>query len=162
MKRFMAIVGIMVMTALAACQKNNVSKIPHITFISMYPDSAQGRTIKAGSPLDTVDITFRIIDGDADLGNDHNSTNYDIYIKDSRFDSGYHGYFFPSISSEAMDATKGIEGTCTFQQLAAFLIPRNDSVHMKNGDTLYYELYIKDRGQHESNHIVTPTFYIKP
>jgi hypothetical protein len=148
--------GIIVMLLVfTACQKNTISKIPQIRFQSLTPDS-----VKAGSGLDTVNITFYLTDGDADLGNDPNGTNYDIYIRDSRTDT-FKGYFFPSISSEAEDATKGIEGYCTFQQLGAFLIPRADSAHL-NGDTLYYEIYIKDRAQHESNHITTPNVYILP
>lgn len=123
----------------------------------MYPDS-----IKAGSALDTLFIKFYLEDGDADLGNDQSTTNYDIFLKDSRYDTGYGGYFFPYIDPAAENSTMGLKGTCTFKQLAAFIVPRNDTVHMKYGDTVQYELYIKDRAGHASNHITTPQLYIKP
>jgi len=155
MKRFVAFIFI-ISAASTACQKNTVSKIPQIRFQSMTPDS-----IKAADVLDTVNITFFLEDGDADLGNNPYDTVYDIYIRDSRVDT-FKGYFFPSISQEAEDATKGISGYCTFQQLGALLLPRQDSMHIKNGDTLYYEIYIKDRAKHESNHIYTPKLYILP
>ena len=124
--------------------------------MNMYPDS-----VKAGSGKDTVYIQFHLQDGDADLGNDPNSTNYDLFIKDSRYDT-FQGYFFPPIASQVEDPKKGIEGTCIFQMLGALIIPRQDSVHIKQGDTTSYELYIKDRAGHESNHITTPKLYIKP
>ena len=122
----------------------------------MYPDS-----IMAGSSKDTVNIQFHLQDGDADLGNDPNSTNYDLYIKDSRYDT-FQGYFFPPIASQVEDPKKGLEGICTFQMLAALIIPRQDSIHIKQGDTASFELYITDRAGHKSNHITTPKLYIKP
>lgn len=156
MKR-LYITGFVMFLALAACHKNTISKIPQITFESLTPDS-----VKAGSQ-DTVSITFRYVDGDADLGNrPANDTSYDVYLKDSRYDTGYVGIYLPDIASQAEDATKGMEGVCTIKQLAAFLVPRQDSLHMATGDTLHYEMYIKDRAGHESNHITTTSFIIKP
>lgn len=137
-----------------ACKRAGQSKIPEIKLISMTPDS-----VKAGSQ-DTVYITFKLVDGDADLGNDPGGQVYDIYLKDSRVDT-FIGYFFPEISADVRDAGRGVEGICTFKQLAAYLIPREDSLHMATGDTLFYELYIKDRARNESNHIVTQNLYIK-
>ena len=155
MKRYIAAV-VIIMLAFTACQKNTVSKIPKIRFQNMYPDS-----VIAGSGLDTVSITFFLTDGDADLGNDPTGTKYDIYVRDSRVDT-FQGLFFPTISPDAEDATKGIQGYCTFQELGAFLLPRTDSIHTHFGDTLHYEFYIVDRAQHESNHITTPDIYILP
>jgi hypothetical protein len=153
--RFYVAVAVCLVIAFGSCKHSTpLSDIPSIRLVSMTPDS-----VRAGSQ-DTVYITFSLADGDADLGNDPNGTVYDIYMKDSRVDT-FQGYFFPTISSDVTDAGKGVEGTCVFKQLAAFLVPR-DSLHMITGDTLFYEIYIKDKAQHESNHITTPKLYIRP
>jgi len=124
----------------------------------MLPDS-----IKAGSSADTLFIYFDFKDGDADLGNkDPNGKDYDIYFNDKRFDSGYQGYFFPSIDPGIEDASLGISGTGVFKMLAANIAPRGDSIHKNFGDTTYYEIYIKDRAGNMSNHITTPLVYIRP
>jgi hypothetical protein len=144
--------------AVACKKKNNLSKIPQISFLEMLPDS-----IKAGSSADTLFIYFDFKDGDADLGNkDPNGKDYDIYFNDKRFDTGYQGYFFPSIDASIEDASLGISGTGVFKMLAANIAPRTDSIHKNFGDTTYYEIYIKDRAGNISNHINTPVVYIRP
>ena len=153
MKYYAILVVCVLGLLLASCSKNNLSKIPQIGNLTLQPDS-----VKAGSSQDTVYLTFHFTDGDADLGNDPNSTNYDIYLKDSR-DSSISGYFFHYIPSQAADPSTGIQGYCTIKILAAFLLPRAN--HPK-GDTLHYEVYIKDKAQHESNHLNTPNIYIRP
>ena len=154
MKRIVFFMIASALLALSACHRNTLSKIPKIAFISMNPDS-----VKAGNSADTVFIVFHLQDGDADLGNDQNGTNYDIYMIDSRTDST-QGYFFPSIDKAVENPQYGLVGYCTFKMQAAFLVPRPD--HMLTGDTVHYEIYIKDRAQNESNHIITPDIYIRP
>jgi len=126
----------------------------------MQPDSVQ-----SGSPTDTVFIAFSFSDGDADLGNNPNDTIYDVYLRDSRYDtpgSTFTGYFFPPIDQTIENPDNGISGTAVFKQLAAFLLPRQDSNHIKNGDTLYFELYIRDRAGHNSDTIKTTNLYLLP
>ncbi len=157
MKPYLAFTIIAIL-AFSACKKsNNASKIPQIKFLQMQPDS-----IQAGSSFDTVYITFSFSDGDADLGNDPYGSNYDIYIKDCRFDTTFSGYFFPAIDQSIEDPNKGISGTAVFKQLAANITPRTDSNHLKNGDTVYYQLYIRDRAGHNSDTIKTTNLYIRP
>jgi hypothetical protein len=159
MKPYLAF-AVFILVAFAACKKSNsASKIPQISFLEMAPD-----TLNAGSSADTLYIYFSFSDGDADLGNPPNPDGpYDIYIKDSRYDSlGFIGYYFPAIDQSIEDPNKGISGTAIFKQLAANITPRPDSIHLKNGDTLYYQLFIKDRAGHASDTITTTTLYLKP
>ncbi len=158
MKRCWAIL-FLVPILIVSCQKNTVSKIPKISLAGF-----QGDSVVAGSPYDTVTMLIHFIDGDADEGVDPNNTKgyYDIYLKDSRYDTGYVGYFFPTIDKGVENSSKGLEGTIIFQQLAALLSPRPDSIHSKFGDTLNYEIYIADRARNTSNHITTPNFIIRP
>lgn len=156
--RYIAVLAVLIfLGGFWACKKNKLSNIPHIDLRSMYPDS-----IQAGSGTDTLYILFGMQDGDADLGNDQTTVNYDIWIKDKRFDTGYSGYFFPQIDTRAENPSTGVVGTCLFKQVAAFITPRPDSIHMHYGDTTSFELYIVDRAGHQSNHITTGNVFIKP
>ena len=145
--------------AFSACQKNTVSKIPSIALIYFGPDS-----IKLNR--DTAFLEFRLTDGDGDLGNDPNSTatpiKYDIYIKDFRYDTGFAGYFFPAIDHAIEDPKKGLEGTCLFAFLPSILTSRSDSLHLLNGDTTRFEVYIEDRAGDTSNHIFTSNIIMRP
>jgi len=143
---------ILIAAAFSACKKNTMSKIPEISLIAFGPDSMS-------LALDTAYLVFHLQDGDADLGNDPTSTNYDIYIKDYRFDSGYVGYFFPTIDGSVENPNKGIQGTCTFLFPPGLIAYRQDSVHIKR-DTTHFELYIVDRAGNQSNHIITPNIIL--
>ncbi len=149
----------LIAVAVFSCQKSSdVSKIPQIGLI--YFGSTQG----ADSIIQNIDtglLQFSIVDGDADLGNSATGTQKDIYIKDSRYDTGYVGYFFPTIDQSIEDPKKGIQGICTFVFTPDMLSMRYDSLH-KAGDTVSLELYIVDRAGHQSNHIVTGKIYIRP
>ena len=85
MIRYTALLALLVLV-FSSCHKNDMSNIPNISALSLQPN-----TVKAGSSEDTVFIIFHLQDGDADLGNDPNSNKYDIFLKDSRFDSGFIG-----------------------------------------------------------------------
>jgi hypothetical protein len=153
MYRYLALF-IVVLLTIASCQKtNDVSNIPQISSLSVKPNM-----VKAGSSSDTVYLSFHFKDGDADLGINTSGTVYDIYLVDSR-DSDTSGYFFPDINSSVENPSTGIDGNCTVKLLAAFLIPRSTR---PNGDTLRYQVFIKDRALNTSNVLVTPDIYIKP
>lgn len=157
MKKILPVIFISVLS-LASCKKDTLSKIPIIKFLSLTPGSIVG-----GSSLDTVYVSFHVQDGDADLGVPQDNQHFDMYIQDSRYTNlGFVGYYFPAIDGSAEDATKGLTGTITYSALAATITPRSDSLHMAVGDTLQYEIYIKDRAGHESNHITTSSLLIRP
>ena len=146
--------------AFSACQKtNDVSKIPHIGLIAFLPLDSMIANI------DTCSLQFSLIDGDGDIGYANPGgadTVSQIYMKDSRFDSaGFQPTPFPAIDVTIEDPKKGLQGTCLFFPFPQ-PIPRPDSLHTATGDTLTYELYIKDRAGHESNHIITGRYIIRP
>lgn len=145
--------------ALAGCNKDDapLSTTPSISFVSLEP-----RTVKAASSEDTVFLTFRFSDGDADLGVglDAPAGQYDVFLKDSR-DSVVNQYLFPDIDDALRDPAKGMTGSATIIIQAALLRPR-DSLHGVLGDTLRYEVYVKDRAGHESNRFTTPEIFLTP
>jgi hypothetical protein len=136
----------------ASCDKSSVSKIPHIALIAFFPSDS---IIKVN--VDTTYIEFSLTDGDGDIGNDTVSV---IHLQDSRFiSSGYSKALFPAIDATIEDPKKGLQGTCIFYPLPQ-PVPRSDSAHTL-ADTLWYELYITDRANHESNHITTHSLIIR-
>lgn len=137
-----------------SCRKEqSFSPVPYIEFKGSNPD-----TIKAGASEDTLFISFRFTDGDADLGNDPSSGNYDIFLTDER-DNTLYTYFFPALSDQVRIPEKGMEGNVTFYLSAAFMILRPDR---QDGDTVTYSLYIKDRAGNQSNTIKTNPVYLIP
>lgn len=122
----------------------------------MEPDS-----VIVSSPYDTVYINFSFSDANADLGQNQPDTNYDLYLEDSRYDT-FAGYYFPAIDQSIENPSEGISGTITFKQIAALIPIRPDSNHTKNGDTLFYELYIKDRAGHNSDTIKNTRLIVRP
>ena len=154
------VVGILFLLLFVAfmpsCQKNNTSKIPYISLAFFGPNLLKIST-------DTVFLEFNITDGDGDLGHDTSTHQYDIYIKDYRFDTGYVGYYFPEIDKTIEDPKKGISGTCLFEFYSPNILNlRDDSVHSHFGDTTHFEFYVMDRAGNKSNHIITPVIIMKP
>lgn len=141
--------------AAPGCKKEGTprSPIPSIALTGFGPDS-----VKLGSSEDTAVLSFSFTDGDADLGN--TTANTDIFLRDSR-NGNVQGYSFPEFPDAVRNPDIGMEGTGTVALLAAFLLPR-DTVHAVTGDTVRYEVWIKDRAGHESNHITTPDLYLRP
>jgi hypothetical protein len=144
---------LILLIAFSACQKNTVSKIPHISLTAFAPSDSMKVNI------DTAYLLFTLTDGDGDLGNDTVSV---IHWKDSRFDTmGFIKTDFPYIDPSIEDPKKGLEGTCLFFPVPQ-PVPRLDSVHMAQGDTFFYEFYITDRAGNESNHIITHPLIVRP
>lgn len=140
-------------TVLFSCEKNTMSKIPHIVLKQFGPDSIR-------SNYDTAYILFSFADGDADLANDTSSS---VYIKDLRFpDDGYIRYDFPQVDPGIEDPKKGLTGSGVVLLLGPPPVPRSDTFHMVNGDTTSFEMYITDRAHNESNHITTGQLIIRP
>jgi hypothetical protein len=141
----------------ASCQKNTVSKIPHIALMAFQPDSSMRVN------LDTCYIEFSLVDGDGDIGSSMNGSDTVsvIYLQDSRSVGSFTKTAFPAIDRSIEDPKKGLQGTCVFYPLPQ-PVPRPDSIHHAFGDTLSYELYITDRAGHASNHITTHPLIITP
>ncbi len=144
---------LLVSVLFVSCTKNTVSKIPHITLEEFYP----GDSMKVN--IDTTYVLFKFTDGDGDIGSSDNASV--IHLKDSRYDTGYAILPFPDIDQSIEDPKKGLTGECQFFPYPQ-PVPRLDSLHFANGDTLTFEFYITDRAHNESNHIVTKRLIIKP
>jgi hypothetical protein len=147
---------LLIVVGFSACDKEAVSKIPNISLASINPSDPP--IVRAF--VDSVFITFRFTDGDADIARTPSDTMSAIYIKDSRNDStGFEKISFPSIDVAIEDPKKGIQGTCTFW--LDNLAPRSDSIHTRFGDTLFYIFYITDRAGNRSDTIVTPQIIVR-
>ena len=154
MKSYFAFFAIVVI-GLCSCkkQKNNNDK-PVITFMSMNPN-----TVISGNGKDTVSISFRVVDGNGDITHGDPNKGYDIYLKDSRTGSDIQ-FMFPEIPEGTIDPNEGVNAVCTINIYAAlFLLVRPDHV---TGDTLTYDIYVKDKADNISNIITTPKIYIQP
>lgn len=140
---------------MASCTKEKKSSgdKPSIQFTGL-----SGNTIKAGSNQ-VIYINFNFSDGNGDLGNKPSSGNYDIYTKDSRNDSSDVNYFFPQDLPDNVEPGREISGVCNLGLLGAFVLLRPNR---PDGDTVRYEIYIKDRAGNESNRFTTPDIYIVP
>ena len=148
-----------------SCQKNNVSPTPYITseYFLLSTATSIDTMVKMHLSTDTVLWVFSLTDGDGDLGVDTTKHIYDIYIKDSRYDTGFVGYVFPAIDQTIEDPKTGLKGTCTFQFFSPNIITaRPDSIHSFVGDTATFELYIMDRAGHKSNHISSKKLIMVP
>ena len=137
----------------ASCAKNNVSKIPQISFVSLTPP-----VFKVSK--DTPILIFHFADGDADLGNDPSSAQKDIYIMDSRFPPLYVGYSFPQIDQSILDPKKGIEGDCTFEFLPSLIGIRDTILHPLY-DTMSFSCFIVDKAGNHSDTITTPSIIMR-
>ncbi len=141
---------ILLLTMVAACRREGQSNTPVIKLIASTPELKVNK--------DTMYIQFTVEDADADAATD--SLSY-IYIKDTRFDSlGFIPNPFPNIDASLVNPDRGIKATVLFSPLPA-PVPRLDTIHLTFGDTVIYEMYVRDKAGHESNHLTLPQVILK-
>ena len=152
--------------AFESCQKNTVSPIPYIQmeYFGLDYGNYNDTPVLFRLPSDTVIMEFTFKDGDGDIGNnDTTKGKYDLYIKDSRFDTGYAGYTFPQIDQSIENKRYGLSGSIVFEFFYPNIInARPDSIHTYVADTAQFELYIMDRAGHKSNHLITSRVIMLP
>jgi hypothetical protein len=158
MKGYLALLVLLTMTVISCQKGSNGKKAPTIAFMSVDPN-----TVKAGSGEDSIYISFRVSDEDADLGSDNKDDIFDIYLLDSRREDPTNIYDtqkmdFPAIPPLAQNPAKGVEGICTVKLTAANLLLREDTLRKK--DTFYFDIFITDKAHHESNRIRTSDIYL--
>jgi hypothetical protein len=160
MKRNLPVLALIaILGGVVGCKKNTKSPIPVLTFIALSPDS-----IKGGSSKDTSYLSFAFADGDGDLGNDPTTGKYDVFlhdVRDSTNDITFR-YIFPDIPDDARDPYEGLKGEGVIKLQAALILPRQDTLHKKHGDTALYEMWIVDQAQNKSNVVATTPLYIRP
>ncbi len=140
-----------------SCNKKvNRDPVPSILYNGISP-----RTVTNGFVGDTVTIKFVVNDGDADLGNGVDATNHDIFVKDSRSSTGEEQkFYFPNIPKDAVLENKSMQVYTSLNLDAPqYFVLRPDR---PNGDTLTFEIYVKDRAGNKSNIITTEPIYIQP
>ena len=155
MKLYLVGIAIVLTGIVASCKKTkNNNKLPVITFQGL-----DSNTVVSGASYDTVFIRFQVVDGDGDIAHvKDNNGDRDIYITDSRTGEVLQ-YWYPDIPSGTINPDEGVNAFVTLKVLAAFLSTRLDH---PLGDTLTYDLYVKDRAGNKSNVITTPKIYILP
>ena len=151
---------------MSSCKKdNNDPKAPDIAFIGMEPNM-----VKSGNSEDTVFISFRIVDANADIGNAQthlSPDSFDIYLVDSRGAADTTNLitdtirlYFPEIPGEAIQPGKPLEGISQISlEAAKYLYSREDS--LRTMDTVRFDVFVKDKALNVSNHFVTPDIYIE-
>ncbi len=144
---------------LVSCSKNNTApEAPIISLLGISPN-----TVRSGMIEDTLIISLKISDQNADLGNDENGARPDVILVDSRNTGSPDDtlrLYLPPIPNEIKDASKGISGTANIILSAGlYLFQRDDH---PDGDTLHFDIHVLDRAGNKSNHVVTPDIYIKP
>ncbi len=140
-----------------ACRKEEaVNPVPLIKATSFGPLQVRG-----GNGEDNVLLRFKFYDGDADLGVDPASGDFDIYLTDSR-DSSVQGYFIEEIPQGIRDLNIPLDGEATVVLSAALILPRSDSLHQATGDTLRYSYYLRDRAGNKSEVLTTPDLILTP
>jgi hypothetical protein len=141
-----------------SCKKSSNSSIPTFALNRLSPD-----TIKFGRVTDTVYITFRFTDGDGDLGNDPSQRLYDLYLADDRTEiNDTLKFFFPEIPADAIDPVEGIMGEGSLAVGGSLIRLRTDTLHVNNGDTVRYNMWIRDKAGNTSAPLRLPPIFIRP
>lgn len=155
--RLLISAALLALCAIGACRPEEVvDKVPVIKALEFGPQEVRG-----GSGEDTVYLSFRFRDGDADLGIDPASGDFDVYLTDSR-DSSVRGYYLPEIPADVGELQIPLEGTTTILLEAALILPRPDSLHQALGDTLRFSYYLRDRAGNKSEVLTTPDLILTP
>ena len=141
--------------ALAACKKSESPKEkPEIVFTGL-----SHNTVTSGDLKDTILINLRYTMAVSSVGAD--TTLPVLYFQDSRDQTVAFLSFPGEISGKLPDAENNISGNITLRlNVSNYLVVRPDR---PNGDTVQYEIYLKDvKNGKESNRVTTPDIYIMP
>lgn len=139
---------------LAACHDSaSFENVPAIEFISV----SKTDMIQSDLDQDSLLFTFSFTDGDGDLGYGIGDSRPDIFIIDSRTNAIHESVKLPEFPDNGGRSISGnmhvwIYSTCCFLPFNNIIPPcSNPPSHPT--DSMYFELYIKDRAGNESNRI---------
>ncbi len=162
MRRFLFFLLFTALLVLGCVEPPNYPDEPAIKFVGMNKQIMK----QGGQNEDTMIVSFSFTDGDGDLGEKQSATDPtgpNVFLIDSR--DGYEGNTFqlPFIPEEG--AGNGISGTVDLKIFTACCIFDDGTAPCgvspsKSRDTLYYNLYIKDRAGHKSNEIKVGPIYL--
>lgn len=154
MKLYPILIIILLFSVFSCKKRGSALKAPEIAFAGFSHDS-----VFNGDPKDTVLISLRYTMAADAIGNKTQPTQ--VYLKDSR-DQTEQPFSFPEeIANNLPDlSTPNINGTITLRlPVTQFMTLRPSR---PNGDTLHYNIYMKDKTGTQSNTIETPFIYILP
>lgn len=126
-----------------------VSTVPEITYKSL-------STNFVTQCVDSLKVVFEFKDGDGDLGYPKSDSTTDVFLKDSRTNMTLD-YSFPDITPTARN--KAVQGEVTITVAPCVLLCRGIPIG-RISDTLYFDIYIKDRAGNKSNTIKTSDIII--
>lgn len=158
MVRFLSIVAFFSLFLISCSKSNTGPEAPVINILGMSTN-----TVRSGVIEDTLIISLKIADNNADLGNDENTGIPDVIMIDSRhtgLPEDTLRLYLPPIPNDIKDAGKGISGRGDIILSAGFYFFTRDS--HPNGDTLHFDIQVLDRAGHRSNIVTTPDIYITP
>jgi len=142
MKKFLYI---LILIVLFSCKKEEeVSEIPIIDFVSIFPTTAQEYT-------DDIIITISYTDGDGDLG-ENNPDIYNLFAEDNRNNIIYY-FRIPELSPSVSTIT--IEGNFNITINGTGITDGTASQKVN------YDIYIKDRAGNTSNKVTTSSITIQ-
>jgi hypothetical protein len=140
---------------LFSCKKEKFTSEPHLTFLSLTPDSwSSNNPDPNAGPV----LSMQLTDAEGDLGFQDTSLSF-VYVKNITvppFETD--SFAFPSLPlSDKTNLNVQLDVRIT-DCLAAFNLPRPHT------DTLFFEVYVKDFANNKSNVITTPqpVYYTSP
>ena len=127
--------------------------IPRIAFVRMTKN-----TLKQGNTSsDSLRLTLSFEDGDGDIGS---SDSLNVFLTDTR-QSGATPESFRMPFVPEQGAKNGISGEISLLLYTTCCLPGCGSQLNKPVDSLFYNIYIKDRAEHKSNVIRTPLIALR-
>ncbi|HTN47749.1 MAG TPA: hypothetical protein VL098_15480 [Flavipsychrobacter sp.] len=126
-----------------------MSKIPQLEFVTMTPSE-----VKGGSSQDTVYLSFRFQDGDADIATDDQTEN--IIIKNTK-DTTTLKFKMPGVDDAFKDPSTGFKGLFIVRIQAAYFTLRDTAMAY---DSLQFKVTLSDIAGHVSNEVTTPVLIL--
>lgn len=146
--RTISLFAILTLLLISCNKNNNKSNIPELEFIDLSETK-----IKAGDNGNLyIRCSFKDKDGDIPFG------SLNLFLRDSR-DTVWTPYLFPS-NKDYVAPSNGLAGTILISYQKAFLLLRNDSLHMQS-DTLHWDIYMKDKKGNVSNTVTTTSLILE-
>lgn len=129
----------------------------------IYYKNTTPRTINILDTAGAVKIGFEFTDGDGDIGRDQTESEYAIFVynpSDTTRERDTLPFPFPYIADNLRPSKGGLSGDVTLNMTRAFF--SLDSLHVAlGGDTVIFNIFIKDQKGHVSNIITTDSIFVK-
>lgn len=144
----------------AACEKqpDQFPDEPQIYYKNTTP-----RTISILDTAAVVRIAFEFTDGDGNIGWDESETKPAIFacnLRDTTKERDTLPFPFPYIADNLRPGKGGLRGTVNLDLRRQFF--SLDSLHVAlGGDTVIFNVFIKDDSENFSNIITTDTIFVK-